>query len=84
MNNEPQQVTLRYVGNLIRRGSTPEFELVHLLRRNATHDEIVIGHYYEAIVNRLTDATNSAQTAAGVTPYQAVQRALSKAGLTFR
>jgi hypothetical protein len=78
----PQQVTIRYISRLIRRGYTDEFELINLLRQNATHDDIVIGHYYEAIVLRLNNSAS--ETAAGVTPLQAVQRALSKSGVTFR
>jgi hypothetical protein len=78
----PQQVTIRYIGRLIRKGCTDEFELLNLLRQNATHDDIVIGHYYEAVILRLNDS--SSEAAAGVTPLQAVQRALSKSGVTFR
>ena len=78
----PQQVTIRYVGNLIRRGRTDDFELINLIRLEATHDDILIGHYYEAIVLRPSAAAS--ETAAGVTPLQAVQRALSKSGVTFR
>jgi hypothetical protein len=78
----PQQVTLRYISRLIRHGHNNEFELIHLLRQEARYDEIVIGHYYEAIVMRSNNANS--ERAAGVTPYQAVQRALGKAGVTFR
>jgi hypothetical protein len=78
----PQQVTLRYIGHLIRHGENRDgIELVHLLRREAEHDGIVIGHYYEAVILLLKAQSESA---AGVTPYQAVQRALSKIGVTFR
>jgi hypothetical protein len=83
MNNIlPQQVTNRYVGRLIRKGANDEFELINLLRQNATADELVIGHYYQAVVLRVNDC--SSESAAGVTPLQAVQRALGKAGVTFR
>jgi hypothetical protein len=84
MNNTtlPQEVTIRYIGNLIRHGENDTFELINLIRQNATHDDVVIGHYYEAIVLRINDAAS--ESAAGVTPYQAVQRALSKSGVTFR
>ena len=75
-------VTIRYIGNLIRRGANDDFELLHLLRQEATHDDLVIGHYYEAVILRSSDAYS--QSAAGVTPLQAVQRALSKSGVTFR
>jgi hypothetical protein len=78
----PQQVTNRYVGRLIRKGFNYEFELVNLLRRDATADELVIGHYYQAVIMRLIDSYS--ESAAGVTPLQAVQRALEKAGVTFR
>jgi hypothetical protein len=78
----PQQVTIRYIGRLLRRGRNDNFELINLLRQNATHDDIIIGHYYEAIILRLNDSAS--ETAAGVTPLQAIQRALSKSGVTFR
>jgi hypothetical protein len=78
----PQQVTNRYVGRLIRKGFNYEFELVNLLRRDATADDLVIGHYYQAVIMRLIDSCS--ESAAGVTPLQAVQRALEKAGVTFR
>jgi len=74
MNNSlPQQVTVRYVGSLIRRGENDNFELINLRRQDAMH--------YEAVINRFT---GNSESAAGVTPYQAVQRALGKAGVTFR
>ena len=78
----PQEVTVRYIGSLIRRGENDDFELINLIRQDATHDGITVGHYYEAIVLRTSDAAS--ESAAGVTPYQAVQRALSKSGVTFR
>jgi hypothetical protein len=81
MNTLPQQVTIRYVGSLIRRGENNDFELINLRRQDAMHDGITIGHYYEAVINRLNA---SSESAAGVTPYQAVQRALTKCGVTFR
>jgi hypothetical protein len=81
-NSLPQEVTIRYIGNLIRHGENDTFELINLIRQDATHDDVVIGHYYEAIVLRTSDAAS--ESAAGVTPYQAVQRALSKSGVTFR
>jgi len=78
----PQEVTIRYIGNLIRHGENDAFELINLIRQDATHDDVVIGHYYEAIVYRRNDAAS--ESAAGVTPYQAVQRALTKSGVKFR
>lgn len=81
MNTLPQQVTIRYIGSLIRRGENDHFELINLRRQDAMHDGITIGHYYEAVINRFT---GNSESAAGVTPYQAVQRALGKAGVTFR
>lgn len=77
----PQQVTIRYVMNLLRKGSTDDFEVIKLLRQDAIHDGIVIGHYYDATIFRTNSNT---ETASGVTPTQAIQRALIKAGVTFR
>ena len=42
----PQEVTIRYIGNLIRHGENDAFELINLIRQDATHDDVVIGHYY--------------------------------------
>jgi hypothetical protein len=78
----PQQVTNRYVGRLIRKGANDEFELINLLRQNATADDLVVGHYYQAVILRVNNSCS--ESAAGVTPFQAVQRALGKVGVTFR
>jgi hypothetical protein len=81
MNSLPQNVTIRYAGNLLRKGTNDSFELVRLSREPVLHDGIRLGHYYDATVHRHNSNT---ETASGVTPMQAIQRALGKAGITFR
>jgi hypothetical protein len=77
----PQQVTTRYVNSLIRRGNNGFFELIKLLVQESTYDGITIGRYYVATIQHLGYIS---ETAAGVTPEQAVRRALAKIGVTFR
>jgi hypothetical protein len=77
----PQAATIRYAGNLLRRGSNDNFEIIKILRQDAVHDSITVGHFYDATIQRIN---SNSETASGVTPTQAVQRALKKAGVTFR
>ena len=79
--NTPQQVTSRYVRNLIFKGVNNEFRFVALTRTGHFIDQVCVGMYYEAIV-----ANNEERklTAVGVTPEQAVHRCLEKHGVTFR
>jgi hypothetical protein len=79
----PQQVTTRYVNSLIRRGNNGIFDIVKILLQESTYDGITIGHYYVATVICPSYGVG-AETAAGVTPEQAVRRALAKHGVTFR
>jgi hypothetical protein len=81
MNSLPQQVTIRYAGNLLRKGSNDAFEITNLTRQQALHDGIIIGFYYDCTIQR---RNSNSQTASGVTPMQAIQRALEKVGVTFR
>ena len=77
----PQQVGSRYARNVLRRGRNDIFELIKLLQQESTYDGISIGSYYVVTILR---TGYSAETAAGVTPDQAIQRALAKHGVTFR
>ena len=79
----PQQVTDRYVRNLINKGKNNDFEIITLQREQATHDGIVIGEYYDIII-RKPMPDHSSERASGVTASQAVRRALAKFGVTFR
>lgn len=79
----PQSVTARYISHILNRGKNDDFELVELKHEQALHDGIVIGGYYDVILKRpLPDQAH--ERASGVTPHQAIQRALSKFGVTFR
>jgi hypothetical protein len=81
MNSLPQQVTIRYAANLLRKGSNDTFILVEVHQEAIIHDGIRLGSYYEANIRR---RNYNSETASGVTPIQAITRALGKAGVTFR
>jgi hypothetical protein len=82
MTSSPQQVTIRYTGNLIRKGENSNFRLCSLSWEDVTHDDIIVGQYYIATV--ISTNGENLEEASGVTPYQAVERALTKHGVTFR
>ena len=82
MQETPQAVSSRYHRNLLIKGKNNDFEVLYLTRDNNVVDEVVIGIYYKVDVKRLS--TGIKQQAAGVTPEQAVQRALQKHGVSFR
>jgi hypothetical protein len=77
----PQQVTIRYAGHLLRKGKNNQFTLLKLSQQESIQDDVILGNYYVATVYR---RCHKVETAVGITPYQAVQRALSKHGVTFR
>jgi hypothetical protein len=79
----PQQVTSRYVTNLLIHGHNDDFELISLEHQQALHDNIVVGSYYNVTVRQpLPD--HSSEIASGVTPHQAIERVLAKFGVTYR
>jgi ssDNA-binding replication factor A large subunit len=83
MNTAPQQVTERYVSNLINYGRNREFEIVEINQQAAiAHDEVV-GFYYEARTNTANGEVKGV-AGRGATISQAVRRALEKHGVTFR
>jgi hypothetical protein len=84
MTNLPQNVSSRYAYRLLAEGHNEPFELVKVDRHESTHDGLVVGHYYEAvIVKRILMNGPNSHTAAGASPRQAVERALQRAGVTF-
>ena len=83
MDQPPQAVTSRYITNLVIRGHNDDFELISLEHQQALHDNIVVGSYYNVTIRKpLPD--HSSEIASGVTPHQAIERALAKFGVTFR
>ena len=79
----PQQVTPRYITNLLVKGKNEDYELISLEHQNAMHDNIIVGSYYNITIRQpLPD--HSSEIASGVTPHQAAERALTKFGVTFR
>ena len=79
----PRYVTARYVSNILNKGRNDTFELASLTQQTAHQDGLIIGRYYEAILNR-PFPDHSSEKASGVTPRQAVQRTLSKMGVIFK
>ena len=77
-----QNVTERYVRHLLRAGNNKDFYLNVIGERESLHDEIVVGRFFEAIV--MNSMRDRHEVATGVTPTQAVRRALIKHGVTFR
>lgn len=80
--NIPQQVTARYVSNLAKKGRNHHFHLAALEQQEARNDDVVIGQFYVAAIRNT--ATSMIEQASGVTPHQAIYRALVKHGVTFR
>jgi hypothetical protein len=79
----PQQVTARYISNILNHGHNHDFGLRSLTYERATHDGVIIGGYYDCIIEKpMPD--HSSERASGVTPHQAVERTLAKFGVTFR
>jgi hypothetical protein len=80
MNTAPQQVTERYLSNLLHYGRNKEFDILHIDREESKHQDIVVGYYYTvSIVGKTRN-----EHAAGATLAEAVRRALEKHGVTFR
>lgn len=79
--NPPQQVTSRYVRNLLVKGKNNEFELCSLTRQYHDIEGLCIGIYYQTVI-KSTD--HFKHVAVGVTCEQAVHRCLEKHGVTFR
>lgn len=78
----PQNVTLRYLLNLLRSGRNNEFTLCKLTRlESRTPGGLLVGHYYEAVVD---GPTISGTKGEGVSPAAALRAALTLSGVTFR
>ena len=73
--------TIRYAGNLLRKGSSDDFKLQNILINYNMVDQLQMGNYYVAAIR---NNSGTAKEAAGVTPLQAVTRCLEKHGVTFR
>jgi hypothetical protein len=81
MINLPQNVTSRYARNLMVKGKNNEFHLLKIERHNHMIDGAWIANYYTA---EIVSNYGMNQTAAAPIPEQAVNRCLSKHGVTFR
>jgi len=76
----PQQVSSRYTRNLLTKGRNNEFEILGMKRDYSMIDGVCVGVYF--MID--TKGVGGKFTAAGVTPEEALQRALEKHGVTFR
>lgn len=86
MQNPPQNVSERYVNNLLRNGKNNLFFLHYMQLENAEVDGHVIGQYIRVELcahNKFTQPSPAWQ-GVGATPSQAVRRALEKFGVTFK
>jgi hypothetical protein len=87
MQNPPQNVSERYVTNLLYHGRNNTFDISDISRRVSVVDDICVGVYYQAVVNcpaaLFEEHANNKFTGVGATPAQAVRHALSKFGVTF-
>lgn len=80
MNNTPQQVTERYISNLLHHGQNREFNLEETSRHPHIVEGTVVGSYFQTRVS-----SNESQAAGfGATIHAAVKQALAKLGVTFR
>lgn len=79
-----QSVTTRYSANLLRSGANAEFELVSLIANQAKTDNgLPLGPFYTCTI-RSKQHVQTLVVDDGATPLQALERALAKAGVTFR
>lgn len=83
MNNLPQQVTSRYVSNLMSVGQNNEFRICSLTSHNFCIQETECGCYFKVAITQLPGRTNLWEDV-GPTAHDAVRNALAKAGVTFR
>lgn len=75
----PQNVTSRYVRNLLINGTNDDFELDRVVQMPSTP----IGFHYRATIKQPANDF-AEQSAVGASPEQAVHRCLGAHGVTFR
>ena len=80
MTNPPQNLTDRYVTNLLHHGRNATFDLSALTQCDSVVKQETVGCYYEAVVQHLMQH----ESACGATPVVAVKRALEKHGVSFK
>lgn len=79
MNNLPQNVTSRYIRNLLVEGKNDDFELDRVVQMPSAP----IGFHYRATI-KVPKSDFAEQSAVGATPEQAIHRCLGAHGVTFR
>lgn len=80
MNTAPQQVTERYLSNLLHYGRNKEFDVEMITMKENIIEATQVGVYYTVRILSKTSAEN----AVGATIAQAVRNGLTKHGVTFR
>lgn len=79
----PQNVTDRYINNLLRNGKNDDYETHTVSRQIATVSNIPVGIYYSVTVTKPA-ADFKEFVGIGATPNEALRRALQQDGVTFR
>ena len=80
--NLPQNVTIRYIHDLLHHGSNHDFSVDLITRHASLADGVVVGHFYKVTLTAF--ATGLGQICVGATIAEACRRALSDFGVTFR
>lgn len=78
----PQSVTSRYTAKLLRDGKNNEFGIAFVSRESSTIEGHHVGFFYRVRIVDIAGALT--ETGVGATPFQALEHALTKAGVTFR
>ena len=78
--NPPQQITNRYVNDLLHHGSNHDFNIEHIERKPNIVNGLVCGEYWEVSIS----CSEGLMLMPGNTIAQAARRALENLGVTFR
>lgn len=83
MNNPPQNVSTRYLTNLLHNGQNNEFRLTLIATHETFVHETFVGYHYIVSITPIT-GPKEANAGIGATPIQALQHVLTKFGVTFK
>lgn len=82
MNDLPQNVTSRYLTNLLHEGRNADFDILLIEQKENIVEEQSCGYYYKAAVWCLSK--QETVHVVGASPVVALRRALEKFGVTFK
>ena len=82
MSNLPQNITDRYVNNLLRNGVNNDFRLFGITIHSSFVGDHLVGWYFKAVIQLQRNELPSFE-AYGATPNEALSRALLAAGVTY-